>query len=103
MKKETINASDLRKRVERHRRGYRNDKFLGLVFSLGGALMLMMYSAGRHSWSVEACRALSLAGSFFVAMGVAILLRYDTIRLFDDYLKSIEGDRRKEQDDATSP
>jgi hypothetical protein len=36
-------------------------------------------------------------------MGVAILLRYDTIRLFDDYLKSIEGDRRKEQDDATSP
>ena len=103
MKKETINASDLRKRVERHRRGYRSGKLPGLVFSLGGALMLMMYSAGRHSWSVEACRALSLAGSFFVAMGVAILLRYDTIRLFDDYLKSIEGDRRKEQDDATSP
>jgi len=57
MKKETINASDLRKRVERHRRGYRSGKLLGIV----------------------------------------------TTKVFDDYLKSIERDRGKEQDDATSP
>ncbi len=103
MKKETINASDLRKRVERHRRGYRNDKFLGLVFVCGGVLLLLLSSAGRHSCSVAAHRANSATGFFFWGMGLSMLVRARTTKVFDDYLKLIERDRGKEQDVATSP
>jgi len=34
-------------------------------------------------------------------MGLSMLVRARTTKVFDDYLKSIEGDRGKEQDDAT--